>query len=164
MNNRPREDNHEELVMSLHMTSKVLLKLRKKELASFGITPEGNIIMTAVQSLGKRATSAEIARSIFREPNSVSSLLKRMEDKGLVTRVTQGKETKRQIIVLTVKGQKVYQEINNIRNDSLTNLTSFMSEEEEKKFTGQLKQMLKSLFQMLGLSQVPNAIDLEIDK
>jgi DNA-binding MarR family transcriptional regulator len=164
MNNPIREDNHEELVMSLHMTSKVLLKLRKTELSTFGITPEGNIIMTAVQTLGETATSAEIARYIFREPNSVSALLKRMEDKGLVTRVVRGRGGKRQIVVLTAKGQKVYQEINNIRNSSLNDITSFMSDEEEKVFTIQLKQMLKRLFQMLGMTQLPDAIKIEQDE
>lgn len=163
MNDQQRAENHEEMLMSLHMASQVLLKLRKKELVSFGITPEGNIIMTSIKTLGEKATSAEIARHIFREPNSVSAMLKRMEDKGLVTKVKPEHNSNKRIIILTSEGEKVFQEINNIRNHTLDDITSFMSEEEEKKFTDQLKQLIKQSFKVLGMTQLPSAIRIELD-
>ena len=153
-----RQAKNEELVMSLHMTSKVLFRLRKKELAPYGITPEGNIVMTAIQQLGRKATSAEIARFTFREPNSVSALLKRMGKKGLVRRFILNRHSVRQIMVLTKKGQKVFDEINEIKYQSLFNITSFMSDQEEEKFTAQLRQILRGLFQVLGMTRIPNSV------
>ena len=70
----------------LHQTRDAAYKVTEKELRRLKISPMEAAILFVVNITGERATPAEISRWLFRESHSISGLLDRMEDKGLVRR------------------------------------------------------------------------------
>jgi DNA-binding MarR family transcriptional regulator len=140
------------LVKLVHLGSEVLFRLRKLELSPYDITPGASSIITAVQILGEKATSAEIARFTFREPNSVHELLRRMEKKGLLEKTINNGKTR---ILLTQKGHQIYEELKILKSESLRQIFSFMSEEEEMQLVSGLEEIINRLFQMLGTTRKP---------
>lgn len=90
----------------LSRTRDMIFRAREDDLASVGLTPRQASALVAIAAIGDKATPAEISRRLFREPHSVSGLLKRMEKDGLV-RQTNDLERKNLIRVsLTERGQQ----------------------------------------------------------
>jgi DNA-binding MarR family transcriptional regulator len=97
--------------------------------------------MFVIDSLGGKATPGKITNWIFREPHSVSSLLKAMEKKGLINR-NKSKEGKNQIeVTLTPKGKAIFNKVDDIK--SIKESLSILSEEEHD----QLRSILTKLRQ-----------------
>lgn len=82
-----------------------------KELQKCGLTVEETAAMfmiCAIESVGSNPIPTEISRWLFREPHSTSTLLVRMERKGLVKR---DKDLRRKNLVrvsLTGKGREIF--------------------------------------------------------
>ena len=68
----------------LRRTNDIMVQVREKELASHGLSVKIASVLRAVDMLGDDATPAAIARWRYRRPNSISNLLIRMEEDGLV--------------------------------------------------------------------------------
>jgi len=149
-----RVDQDYRLVNLLVIASQVLGRIRKSELAPHDITPEASRVMMSIQNLGDKATSAEISRYIFREPNSVSEILSRMQSKGLIIRKKPSKG-KTQIIGLTEKGKQTLEDISKAKEASLGYVIAFMSDEEELKMISELEELVNRSFQKLGMSRIP---------
>ena len=63
-----------------------LLKARERDYARIGITDERAGVLFIIDSSGGHATPVEIARQFFRELHSITGILKRMKDAGLISR------------------------------------------------------------------------------
>ena len=87
----------------------VMHRAREKELRTGGIDSSTQAaILFLVRELGDRATPAEISRCLFRRSHGISTVISRMESKGLVKKV---KDLDRKNIVrveVTEKGWKSY--------------------------------------------------------
>ena len=77
------EERYELWWLILHV-ERAMYKARAAELARYGITPEQAGVLYVVQTIGPRATPAQISRWVVREPHSISGLLQRMEKDGLI--------------------------------------------------------------------------------
>jgi DNA-binding MarR family transcriptional regulator len=82
----PVADEFFYLWVLIAQTRDALLKARERDYARVGITDERAGILFIIDSNGGHATPVEIAREFFRELHSVTALLKRMEDAGLISR------------------------------------------------------------------------------
>jgi len=60
---------------------------REKELQRCGLSPEQAQVLFVAQALGNKSTPAEIARILIRQPHTVSVIINRMENKGLIKKV-----------------------------------------------------------------------------
>lgn len=97
-----------ELWVLLHQTVDAMVKARDKELEPLGLTRMQNAVLYIVKTIDGPATPAEISRWLFREAQTVSGLLDRMESQGLVRRV-KDLERKNQVrVALTEKGEEVF--------------------------------------------------------
>lgn len=159
LSEKTRYDQDSKLVNLVIVASQVLLNIRKSELKPYCITPEGARILRAVSVLKENATRAEIARCLFREPNTVFDMVRRMEKKGLVT-MTQAPDSNSRIVVLTEKGKQVYHDISERKAKSLRQLTSHLSDQEEQELITQLETLTNRLFQQLGARRMPPDLDL----
>jgi hypothetical protein len=83
---RLEEDECFSLFVLVAQTKDAILKARQIEYERFGISNERRALLWIIQSYGDQATPAQIARRIFRELQSITEMLKRMESDGLVTR------------------------------------------------------------------------------
>jgi hypothetical protein len=76
----------------------VLVKIWRKELSPYGISPEQAEVLFIIQSLGNNSSPMEISVWTLREPNSVSELLSRMENQRLIKK-TRKSDRKNRIMV-----------------------------------------------------------------
>lgn len=84
----------------------VLYRLRERALLPIGVTPEQAGILQAIFTLGT-ISPAQISRGFFREPHTISSLLKRMAEKGMVN-LTKDTNRRNQIRVgITERGEEL---------------------------------------------------------
>lgn len=101
-------DADHDLWILLTHTRYAIYRAREKELLRYGVSPEQVGVLFIIQALGSRATPSEIARSILRQPHTVSALIERMAEKGLVKKMHDLDRKNLVRVSLTEKGQKVY--------------------------------------------------------
>lgn len=141
------------LWVALHRTSDAVYKVREKELHRFDLSVEQAGILAAVKFLGPRATPAEIARWVSRAPNSVSTLVSRMESNGLVTKVNDLGRKNLKRIALTAKGEAAHRRV--IPRESIINIIASLSEEEQQQLQLILRKLRTAAFNELGIDLVP---------
>ena len=93
MEDFPRDQDYE-LAVLLTQARETMYKARKIELSEYGLSPRQSAALFMIQALGNRATTANIARYLLREPHSVSMILSRMEKDGLLKKVKNQKKNK----------------------------------------------------------------------
>ncbi|OGO23003.1 MAG: hypothetical protein A2144_12465 [Chloroflexi bacterium RBG_16_50_9] len=82
-------------------------KARHRDLERFNINKERRAILWSIQNDGGESTPVTIARQLFKELNSVSEMLKRMERQGLVT-ISKRPGKSSAIVKLTKKGEEIF--------------------------------------------------------
>jgi DNA-binding MarR family transcriptional regulator len=123
----------------LAQTRALLFSAGEMELAKYGVSLMQGWTMFTIKAIGERATPAEIARWLGREPHTVSSLLSRMVELGLVKKEKSLEKKNLVRIILTSKGEQVYTAA--IGMKSIHDIMSGMSAEERN----QLKVILEKL-------------------
>lgn len=149
----PENDLDYELWVLILHTRRSMRRLREKELFRYGITPERSGVLYAVHVIGERATPAEIARFLLREPHSISSLINRMEAEGLVKKVKDLDRKNMVRVVLTNKGHEAYKQT--AKRDSIHEVMSTLSEEERKLLRALLGKLCRKTLKELGVTRKP---------
>jgi len=106
----------------------LIYDIRERELAEYGITVRQAGILFIVDRLGGNAKLSEIARVSNREPNSITTIVKRMERNGLIKKKRDSQKKNVIRVSLTEKGEKVLPLTSNRR--SLHRIFASLSEEE----------------------------------
>jgi len=140
-----------ELWWLLLQVRRAMRKIRERELWQYEITPEEVGVLVVVQAIGKRATPAEISRRLLREPHSVSTLLSRMEKKGLVRKVKDLERKNLVRVVLNEKGRKAYQQ--SAERESIHRIMSYLSEDERQQLRMPLEKLCNELHKELGIKR-----------
>ncbi|MHC1578967.1 MAG: MarR family winged helix-turn-helix transcriptional regulator [Dehalococcoidia bacterium] len=130
MRNFSTVDRDYRLWVLLLQTSDAIYKAREKELSPLGLSAMAAAALFVIKLIGERATPAEISRWMFRESHSVSGLLDRMQEKGLIKR-TKDLEKKNLVRVsLTDKGKQAYESSLDI--EAIHRILSSLSEEQRQ--------------------------------
>ena len=119
------------LLAMLRQTHDIILRLRQRELRKYNLTPEQASALMVIHALGNKATTAEISRRLLRESNSMTVLLRRMENRGLISKRP---DTHRRNVIrisLTRKGTEAYQ--NALKIDNFNHVVSKMKIEDRRK-------------------------------
>ena len=140
----------------LHQARDAIFKFREKELQKIGISTAIAEVLFIVQTIGYRATPTEISRHLLREFHSVSSILSRMEKKGLVKKVNDLERKKMVRIYITDKGKQVYHEAK--KRDSILDILSCLSETEVTQLASPLKKLRDEAIKSLGTENQLNLI------
>jgi len=90
----------------LRQTWSVMDKAAETRLAKVGLTPEKLAVLWTCRDHLGLLTTAEIARFLSRQSQSVTGLLNRMEEEGLISRIPKRKGRPFTEIKLTAKGEK----------------------------------------------------------
>lgn len=136
----------------LHMR-RGMYKARAKELSQYGITPEEAAVLFIVQAIGHKATPGEISRWLLREPHSTSSLLSRMEKKGLVRKVKDLDRKNLVRIVLTERGHQAYHLSR--KRESIQRIMSSISEEDCEQLRACLVRLRDKALEELEIARKP---------
>jgi DNA-binding MarR family transcriptional regulator len=126
----------------LHYTKLAITQLRDIEIAKFRITMEQSAVLTILTNRGGKATITDIAQVLMRRRHSVSTLLERMQKRGLVKKIKYPKQKELEIEI-TKKGKDLQE---SITTDTIEQVFSSLSADEIQKLTDCLKTLyLKSL-------------------
>jgi DNA-binding MarR family transcriptional regulator len=90
----------------MRQTWSVIDRAAEARLAKVGLTPEKVGVLWICRDYSGLLTTAEIARFLSRQSQSVTGLLNRMEEEGLVTRAPKRKGRPFTEVKLTEKGEK----------------------------------------------------------
>jgi len=114
----------------LAQTRALLFAAGEVELSKWNISLMQGWTIFTIKAIGERATPAEIARWLGREPHTVSSLLSRMVAQGLVVKEKSLDKKNLVRIRLTEKGEKLYHEA--IGMKPMHEIISVLSHEERQ--------------------------------
>jgi DNA-binding MarR family transcriptional regulator len=101
-------DEFQDLYLLFARARYLTTRARKKELQRYGLTPEQAQVLFVAKALGNRATPAEISRLILRQPHTVSTIVDRMQKKGLVKKIKDLERKNMVRVSLTKKGSEAY--------------------------------------------------------
>ena len=132
-------------------SSNAILRARAIELQKYKSSPiQAAVLRAIIERKGKRMTSGEIAEYLFRENQTVSGLLNRMEANGLIKRKTDKEDNRIRRVMPTNKGKKLYEKIRH--SETITTIMSALSEEECEKFEKILLLIRSKAMEKIGNS------------
>ena len=132
-------DQYYDLWNLLSETRDAIVRVRELETSQSGISASQIHALFFIQAIDGPVTPAQLSRLLFRESQSVSGLLDRMERQGLVKRVKDMDRKNQVRIAITEKGRQIYGE--STKRRSIQRIISSLTEEE--------RQQLKSYLQIL---------------
>ncbi len=142
MENHLLENRDYNLWVRLHQARDVIFRARDKELSRYSITPMQAAVLFIVKVLKAtegEATPGKVSRWLLREPHTISRIVTRMEDEGLVSKI-RGSGKKNEInITLTEKGEQAYRQSS--KRESIREIMSCLSEEERQQLDSSLEKL-----------------------
>jgi len=103
---KPVFDEYYNLWMLLSQTRSAIFKVRHKKVGKY-LPPNQAAALIAIWAWEGQMTPAVLSRRLFLEPHTVSELIKRMQQKGLVTKKKDPQRGNVVRIAITKKGQEV---------------------------------------------------------
>jgi len=128
-----------------------MFRARSEKLLKFGLSPRQAAMMFMIITLAEKATPTELARSLFREPHSVSELINRMEAKNLVRRVNDLEKKNLVRIELTDKGRDIYER--SLTEEPVHRIMASLSDEEHEQLRALLRKLWNEAFKELGIEK-----------
>lgn len=96
------------LIWLLFRLTAIIARIRQRELRKLGISSPEAAVITSVKESHSAVTAADLVRWLVKKPNTVSSLLDRMEKRGLVKRCHDLERKNYARVILTEKGEQLY--------------------------------------------------------
>jgi len=145
----------------IRQVDNAMYRCREKELSGSGCTAVDTAVLYTLKVAPNGITQAEIARLIFREPNTVTILLRKLEKKGLVRR-TKDLERKNLVrVTITNKGKKALSEAM-ARWNVIRDIASCLSEEDKIHLRSSMLKLHRKSFEALGASEETRQIALSM--
>ncbi len=133
----------------LAQTRDIIRRSIREELDEHGITVSQVGVLMVVQANPEGITPAEISRQLFREPNTISTVLVRMEKQGLLKR-TRNLDKKNHIgVTLTERGKKLFFQTS--KRKATHRILSCLSEEESRQLASCLEKVKRRGMKELGM-------------
>jgi len=153
MKNASRTDEvpDSKLWATLYCAGFAISRIRELELAQFGLTLEQSSTLHILIDHGGSITIKEIIDETMRQPNSVYTLLNRMEKMGLISN-SRKKEGGNTLFTITEKGRSALKKITVI---SLNEIFSVLQAKDKVKFMELLAILLNRARDLLGVEYVP---------
>ena len=138
----------------LRQTSSALQKVAERKLAKLGLTPEQVDVLWICRDYPDTLIPAEIARLIFREEQTVTGLLNRMEREGLLKRVPKRKGKPFTEVKITDKGTEAAGAGVAIAMSLITEIMSTLSAPEHEELQRLLQVLQRKVAEMLQVELV----------
>lgn len=144
-------DEDQDLWLLLTHARYTVYRAREKELQRYGTSPEQTSLLFVVQSLGNKATPAAIARTIMRQPHTVSALVDRMVKKGLVKKVKDLDRKNLVRVALTDKGLEAFKQSS--KRGPIHRIMSVLTRKERDNLKTYLKKIMDTARNEIGLDR-----------
>ncbi len=146
--NKPAtEDKAFEFWVLLARTRDAFENARKLELMHLNISPVQAFVLFTILNFNEEVTPATLSRLLYRESQTVSELLTRMEKSGLIKKVKGSSPRNRVKIKITDKGRQVYEQ--SAKRESIHTVVSSLSEKELYNLTLSLAKLRQSALQYI---------------
>ena len=145
------QDSEYNLWILLGQTRNAILKARRRELQRHNISSRHILVLFVVQGIearGEKATPANLSRWLILKPHSVSELLKRMTNEGLVRKVKDLDRKNQVRVELTDKGREAYGKSTDRK--SIHRIMSALSKEEQQQVWSSLKTLRDKALKEFG--------------
>ena len=142
-------DGDFKLWVLLRQTCHAIVTASENELRQIGISSRQAAVLSIVKAVTVPTTPAEISRWLFRQPHTVSGLLNRMEKQGLVRKVNDLERKNMIRIVLTEKGEQVYQRSREMK--VIDKILSYLSPEERDNLRTYLETLRNKALEEIGI-------------
>ena len=146
----PVLDEYFQLWVLLAQTKDAISRLRERDYAQYGINNARRAILSIVQNNGGYAKPVDIARELFRELHSVTEMIKRMEEAGLVTR-HKGSDRSKVDVRLTDYGREVLEKSHDSEPDK--RVFSTLKKGERDRLAKSLLKIRASVLKDLGIPE-----------
>lgn len=139
--NNPLSDK---LCYSIYSTQKLVNKFYQQALAPFQLTYTQYIVLESLWEDEKLSLS-EIGQRVGLESNTLTPLLKRLEEKKLIIRRNPAKDKRQLIIRLSANGKRTHEQVEEHLKTCFTNVDSFDFDKAKELITlnNQLKQTIE---------------------
>ena len=125
------EINENEMLWGrLFLAAKVVERAREIELSHVNVSLIQAMVLYALKLSREPLTPSRLARMLCREPHSMSALIDRMEKQGLVEKKHDLSRKNLVRVVVTPKGEEVFQRQRSV--NAVVNLTSTLTKEERQ--------------------------------
>jgi DNA-binding MarR family transcriptional regulator len=117
----------------------------RRRIAHLGITPDQfTVLRTLLESDPSGVTQRDLAHLMSSDPNTVASLLERMESSGLVLRKPHEKDRRAHRIQLTAAGKRKYAAARQIAIALQAEVLAVLPESAREEFLEQLTQLAEA--------------------
>jgi DNA-binding MarR family transcriptional regulator len=140
------------LYILLDQTNSILTNAVELEIKHLRVTQPQVRILTMLSREDKPVTLDELARWTLKEFNSVSTLIRRMENNGLVKKLKKDGDLKT-YVVLTEKGSNLYHE--QVTERSIHLIFDHLSDKEKEQLDAILKKIRDKTRDLLGVDYRP---------
>jgi len=150
--NTKKEDPDINLLIMLDQSSSVITTAVELELKLLRTTQAQVRILNMLSRENRPVTIDELSNWTFKEFNSVSTLINRMEKHGLIKKIKKNEDLKT-YIVPTEKGNVLYHK--KVKEQSIHLIFGSLSDEEKKQLYNILKKLRDTTSNVLGLDYKP---------
>jgi DNA-binding MarR family transcriptional regulator len=144
----PALDEDDKLYHLFARARYLTFRARERELQRYNLTPEQSQVLFVVQALGEKATPIAISRLLLRQPHSVSSILSRMTEKGLLAKANDLERKNYVHVTITDKGKEAYELTT--KRGPIRRIMGSLTKQERKNFRSHLEKILGKAVTELG--------------
>jgi len=131
--------------MNWYHTSSLITKYADDRLSKIrGLSFQQYLVLVIIKKIGTNATATEIAKYLDKNTNTLSTILDRMEKKGLVKKVRDTQDRRLVWAVITEKGKEKLAVTNKTGWVAFQKLTSTFSTKELETFDKLIGKLLKT--------------------
>jgi DNA-binding MarR family transcriptional regulator len=95
----------------LYSVSAIMRKVSDRALASWGLTVAQAPVLVILREAGRPIMITEVARRLLLETPSVTTMIDRLAERGLVERMKDPKDRRKTLVALTRKGKRLVETI-----------------------------------------------------
>ena len=132
----------------------MIFKARRKELARYDVTPEQAEILYILGYVNS-ITINKLVEITQHQHHSISTLINRMVNKGLVSKTKIPGKGKKLNIAITIKGQHLLEIMS---RDSFGKIFECLSEEDKQEMIAYLSRLIVRSYKELGKDNIPLCI------
>jgi DNA-binding MarR family transcriptional regulator len=149
--NQQNNDGDFGLWKLLNHAERVVARSRELELAQYGLTREQASVLDELMMSGGSATNADLTDATMRQHHSVTSLVNRMAERGLVRKKKTSSKNK-YLVSITEQGRIIYGQIT---RNSIEMAFSEFPAEDKLKLAEYLNKLVIKGRKMLGFDYKP---------
>lgn len=133
-----------ELAMLIREVYLLSMSSMDKDLSEYGITPQ-QLIMIKLIAHNKGMQHSELCEAMNLSKGTVSGIIKRLTERGLVEKQPIESDKRNSIIVFTHKGKDFAYSIRHEMNDTFENIFKTSSEDDIRRYRDTLREMLNKI-------------------